>query len=132
MPQCILPSPLPESSLAFSRAAAQFFQSDRNAHALSVTQNAEHDFRAGLFLSDHHLKFAGVADFLAVDFGDDVADLQAGFGSGRIGFDLRDHASSRRRLVEELRVLRSHVGDPDADVAMADFAVANQASPPWA
>ena len=83
-------------------------------------------FEPGCFCPTMHLQFAGVADFLAVDFGDDIADLQAGFGSGRIGFDLRDDSASRGGFVEELRVLRSHVGDADADVAMADFAVANQ------
>ena len=38
---------------------------------------------AGLLLSDFDLKLAGVAHFLSVDFGDDVADLQAGFRCGR-------------------------------------------------
>jgi len=68
--------------LAFRRTAAQFFQSDGNADGFSVAQNPERNCGAGLLLSDQHLKFAGVAHLLAVDFGDDVADLQAGFGPG--------------------------------------------------
>ena len=111
---------------AFGRALAQFLQSDWNAHTLAVPQNLEHDLRSRLFLSDQHLKFAGIAHFLAVDFSNNVADLQASFRSRRIWFDLRDHSACGYCLVEELRVFGSHIRDSDSDVTVADFTVADQ------
>ena len=104
---------------------AQGFQCHRKTHRLAVTQNVEHDLRSRLLLCNQHLKFAGVTYFLVINFGDHIANLQAGFSSRRIGFDLRNH-SPVSGVVEEFRVLRRHVRDSDSDVAMADFAVANQ------
>src|SRR4029077_12361829 len=62
---------------AFGVAAAEFFQRDGNRHALAVAEYLQRDLLTGLLLSDNHLEFAGVADFLTIDFGDHVTDLQA-------------------------------------------------------
>ena len=72
------------------------------------------------------MEFASVAYFLAVDLGDHVTDLQASSGAGRVGFNLRNYPAGCIGFVKELRVLGSHVRDPDADVAVAHFAVADQ------
>jgi len=87
------------------------------------------DLRSGLFLADQYLKFAGVANVLAIDRGDHIADLQASFCSGRAWFDFRNHPADSGRFVEELRVLGRHVHDSDSDVAVAgllDFAVTDE------
>jgi hypothetical protein len=81
---------------------------------------------AGLFLADQHLEFAGIADLLAVDFGDDVADL-----AGRLCLrENRVPPASRSAggigFVEEFRVVRSDIRDANADVAVADLAVTDQ------
>src|SRR5437899_4660354 len=111
---------------AFGGTAAEGFQGDGDSHILAVAKNIERDLRAGLLLSDNHLEFSGIADLLAIDFGNDIADLEASFCAGRIGFCLGDDSANRRFLVKELGVLGRHVGDADADMAVADFAVADQ------
>ena len=79
--------------VAFMVAAAHGFERHRNAYGLAVAQNVQLDGGAGLLLSDFDLKLAGIAHFLAVEFGDYIADFQASFRGGRTVFDLADHGS---------------------------------------
>jgi len=63
---------------AFFVTAAHFLQRHRDAGGLAIAQDFQLDARTGLLLSDFDLKLAGVADFLAIEFGNDVADFQSG------------------------------------------------------
>ena len=72
------------------------------------------------------MQFSGVADRLAVERGDDVAGLEACFAAGRIRRDAGDDRADGLLHVEELRAVGRDVFDGDADVAVADFTVADE------
>src|SRR5579864_2704733 len=119
------------SFIAFTGSAAEFLQSDGNVHRFAIAKYGELDFRSRLLLSDHHLELSRVADLAAVDFGDDISDLQPSFRCGRIGLDLRDNTAHGSRVAEELRVFRSYIRDSDAHVSMADLTIANERLDCW-
>ena len=93
---------------------------------LAVAHHLQVDRVTGTFLSDQHLQLSGIGHGLAVEFGDDVSGAQAGFGSGRVGFNMADQRSLSFVHLEELGVVGSYVGDLNSDKCVSDFAVANQ------
>src|ERR1700684_1438591 len=111
---------------AFVVTAAHGFERYRNADRLAVPQNFQLDRRPGLLLSYLDLKLAGVADFLSVQFGDDVADFQTSFRRRRSVFDLAGDGSFIVVHVEELGILRRHIADADSHVSVSDFTVADE------
>ena len=107
-------------------AAAHGFESHRSGDGLAVAHDLQMDGRTRILLSHHHLQSAGVGHFLAVDLGDDIADFQASLGARRIRFDLGHHRADGVVHVEELRVVRSDVGNSDSHVAVRHLAKLDQ------
>src|SRR5215470_2905820 len=106
-------------------ARAHLFERDREFHAFAIAQYAQLDGGAWASLSYVDLQLAGVADFLAIERRDQIANLQASFRSRRSRFHLsHDRAAIVLRL-EELRVLGRDVGDAQTHVSVADLAVTN-------
>src|SRR5579863_269913 len=110
----------------FFVARAHRFEGDRNVYVFTVTDHLQLDGHAWTLLSDLHLKLASVGDLLSIELDNYVADFQAAFGCGRIGFDLGYDRAAGIAHVEELGVLRRHVSNSDSHVAMCDFAIPNQ------
>src|SRR5215469_11610896 len=104
----------------------EFLQGHRDIHALAITKNRELYFCSWLLLTDEDLQFARVINLVTVQFSDHVADLEPRLSARRTGLDLRHHSALGFRISEEFSILRGHVRDADADVAMAHLSVTDQ------
>src|SRR4029077_5007943 len=94
--------------------------------ALALTENVERDLVTGTLRADRSLKLAGIFHLLTVEFGDYVANFQSGLGSGRVGLNLAHQRAAGVRKMEEARVFRSHIVNPDAHARVLDLAVLEQ------
>jgi len=101
-------------------------QSDPHVDGVAVAQGLEVGSGSGLFLSDFDLQLTGVAHGFSVEFGDDIADLQACFRARGVRLDLRDNGSRSIVHMEELGFIGGNVADTDADIAVAHRSVLNR------
>jgi hypothetical protein len=61
---------------------AHRFEGYWNVDVLTIAKHLQLDGRTRTLLSNLHLQLAGIADLLAIEFGDHVADFQAALGRG--------------------------------------------------
>ncbi len=85
----------------------------------------------GCFSPTSTCKLAGVAHRFSVEFGDDIADFQAGFRAGRVRLNLSDDGSRSIVHVEELGFIGGDVADADADITVAHLSVLNETVDGW-
>ena len=98
----------------------------RDSHRLAIAHYVQIHFGTRALLPDDHLQVPCIADLVAVDSGNDISHFQTRLGAGRIWLYLADHSANGLVHVEELGILRSHVGDGDSNISMVNLAVFDQ------